>query len=291
MPAARSRKPAIAATNSDAPLGRKVPKKRKLNDIPTPPEGDWRTTDEDEINRRRLRAREEAMKVANLAPEHPLFSDFRVTSASSRPYIVQIHDVRARQFSCACMDHRINGLGTCKHIEAVLWQLEKRLGKDWASACDTGSDRAEVILDRARGTFVVLGARKRLPARAKSLFLKDGTLSDACTPEEAQEVLISTSGGAMRMSHLIPLWLERRRIARERSHLRRDYEQAIVNGVEPPQVTLMPLYPYQREGMLHLAFTGRALLADEMGLGKTIQAFIFFMLTMIYLKGSLEHAH
>jgi F-type H+-transporting ATPase subunit a len=27
------------------------------------------------------------------------------------------------------------------------------------------------------------------------------------------------------------------------------------------------------------------------GLGKTIQAFVFFMLTMIYLKGSLEHAH
>jgi hypothetical protein len=34
----------------------------------------------------------------------------------------------------------------------------------------------------------------------------------------------------------------------------------------------MPLFPYQREGMLHLAFTERALLADEMGLGKTIQA-------------------
>ena len=32
------------------------------------------------------------------------------------------------------------------------------------------------------------------------------------------------------------------------------------------------LYPYQQEGMLHLAFTGRALLADEMGLGKTVQA-------------------
>src|SRR5712691_3524394 len=34
----------------------------------------------------------------------------------------------------------------------------------------------------------------------------------------------------------------------------------------------MPLFPYQREGMLHLAFAERALLADEMGLGKTIQA-------------------
>ena len=34
----------------------------------------------------------------------------------------------------------------------------------------------------------------------------------------------------------------------------------------------LSLYPYQQEGMLHLAFTGRALLADEMGLGKTVQA-------------------
>src|SRR5206468_7035010 len=40
----------------------------------------------------------------------------------------------------------------------------------------------------------------------------------------------------------------------------------------PAHETKAPLFPYQREGMLHLAFTERALLADEMGLGKTIQA-------------------
>ena len=34
----------------------------------------------------------------------------------------------------------------------------------------------------------------------------------------------------------------------------------------------LPLLPYQRDGMLHLAFGERALLADEMGLGKTVQA-------------------
>lgn len=33
-----------------------------------------------------------------------------------------------------------------------------------------------------------------------------------------------------------------------------------------------PLYPYQQEGMLHLAFGQRVMLADEMGLGKTVQA-------------------
>ena len=43
-------------------------------------------------------------------------------------------------------------------------------------------------------------------------------------------------------------------------------------GEWPPHETLSPLFPYQRDGMLHLAFRERALLADEMGLGKTIQA-------------------
>ncbi len=33
-----------------------------------------------------------------------------------------------------------------------------------------------------------------------------------------------------------------------------------------------PLYPYQQDGMLHLAFGERTMLADEMGLGKTVQA-------------------
>ncbi|WP_395745623.1 DEAD/DEAH box helicase [Prosthecobacter sp.] len=237
-----------------------------------PPEGDWRTTDEDEINRRRLRAREEAMKVSNLLPERPLFSDFRVTSTSGLPYVVQIHDVRARCFSCDCRDYRINGLGTCKHIEAVLWQLQKRLGKNWDAACEAGSDRAEIVLSSTRETFLLLGARKRLPVAMRHLFLKHGTLSPEWTPEDAHELLSTTSGSAVRISNFIPRWLERRRSARERITLRRDYEQAIVNGAEPPQVTLMPLYPYQRDGMLHLAFKGRALLADEMGLGKTIQA-------------------
>jgi SNF2 family DNA or RNA helicase len=36
--------------------------------------------------------------------------------------------------------------------------------------------------------------------------------------------------------------------------------------------TSVPLFPYQREGMLHSPLPNAALLADEMGLGKTIQA-------------------
>jgi superfamily II DNA or RNA helicase len=66
--------------------------------------------------------------------------------------------------------------------------------------------------------------------------------------------------------------LEARRQIQERLALRREYELKVQSGEWPQQETLLPLFPYQREGMLHLAFTERAMLADEMGLGKTIQA-------------------
>ena len=76
----------------------------------------------------------------------------------------------------------------------------------------------------------------------------------------------------MRLSQELGPWLEGRRRAGERKQLRRDYELKVQSGEWPAHETKVPLFPYQREGMLHLAFTERALLADEMGLGKTIQA-------------------
>src|SRR5208283_4424930 len=76
----------------------------------------------------------------------------------------------------------------------------------------------------------------------------------------------------LRLSQELGPWLEQRRQVVERRQLRRDYELKVQSGEWPVQETTVPLFPYQREGMLHLAFTERALLADEMGLGKTIQA-------------------
>jgi len=66
--------------------------------------------------------------------------------------------------------------------------------------------------------------------------------------------------------------VRQRRQASERKSLRKEYELRVHAGEWPPQETVVPLFPYQRQGMLYLAFTERTLLADEMGLGKTIQA-------------------
>ena len=96
------------------------------NSPPLAPD-DWRTTDRDEIERRRQRARAEAPRVENLdaSGRFPLFSNFRVHSPSGSNYPVEIRDLARRQFACGCVDFRVNGLGTCKHVEAVLDALEK----------------------------------------------------------------------------------------------------------------------------------------------------------------------
>src|SRR6185436_15403750 len=95
------------------------------------------------------------------------------------------------------------------------------------------------------------------------------------SPENALSALhqLRESGfQQLRISQEVAPWLENRRRAAERKQLRHEYELKLQSGEWPAHETKVPLFPYQREGMLHLAFTERALLADEMGLGKTIQA-------------------
>jgi hypothetical protein len=243
-------------------------------EIAVPSPHNWRTTDEDEINRRRARARTEEFRIANAEPHHPIFSNFRVQSGSGLTYSVEVRDVRQRQFACDCVDFRINGLGTCKHIEAVLLHLEARFKRLFRAAEKAGSPRLDVVPDPGSDSIRLLGGDGGLPRVLKGWFEADGTLRKGM-PEEAIEALKQLEADeapALRLSQELGPWLESRRRAEERIQLRRDYELKVQSGEWPAHETKVPLFPYQREGMLHLAFTERALLADEMGLGKTIQA-------------------
>ena len=71
--------------------------------------------------------------------------------------------------------------------------------------------------------------------------------------------------------HFAP-WLDRLRRERSREEARAAFLAEVKAGSASFDLLRHPLLPYQREGMLHLAFGERALLADEMGLGKTVQA-------------------
>ena len=73
-------------------------------EISLPPAHDWRTTDEDEINRRRLRAREGSFVIRNSDTPFPVFSNFSVGSGSGLTYAVEIRDAASRRFACTCQD-------------------------------------------------------------------------------------------------------------------------------------------------------------------------------------------
>ncbi len=248
--------------------------KSKSAEVKLPSPHDWRTTDTDEINKRRQRARDEAFAIANLDARYPVFPNFRVGSGSGLNYSVEIRDVRGRQFACDCVDFRINGLGTCKHVEAVLLQLERRFKRLFQAAAQRGSDRVDLVPEAALGTLRLVSGNARLPKAIREWFDTTGALKGG-SPEEAVamvERLRLADFPELRISQEVAPWLENRRRARERKELRHDYELRVQSGEWPAHETKEPLFPYQREGMLHLAFTERALLADEMGLGKTIQA-------------------
>lgn len=232
---------------------------------------DWRTTDADELSKRRQRAREERPRIVTFDGTHPVFGNFEVHSPSGQRYRVEIRDLAGRQFACACTDFRINGLGTCKHVEAVLQKLEEEEPLVWAAALAEGSPRCDLAPDTAAGALRLERNLDRLPGRLRALFHDDGLLRGDVPLGDALARL-GAPGSPVRVSQEVASWLEARRRERERRERRRDYETGVAAGRHPAQETRAPLHPYQREGMLHLAFTERALLADELGLDRTLQA-------------------
>ena len=108
----------------------------------------WRTTDEEEVALRRWRGRTEIVAIQALEPRQPFFGTFRVQSGSGFFYEVEIRDLDHFSNSCGCIDHRANGLGTCKHIEGVFAALRQRSARAFREAAARGSPRVEVFLDR-----------------------------------------------------------------------------------------------------------------------------------------------
>ncbi len=242
----------------------------------------WLSTDAEEIERRRLRGREEAIRVEALETGRPFFGTFLARSDGGGSYRVEIRSLTEYVNSCECPDHRVNGLGTCKHIEAVLHRLERGGKRRFRAAAVRGDGHIEIYLDRRDGTIRIQwprGARPRSRARdlLAPFFLESGELSpDPLDTLPALERAVAGAPAQVRArirfsQHLAP-WLKERRHEAERHLARQAFEADVAAGRRNPDVVNLPLYPYQRQGMLHLAFTGRALLADEMGLGKTVQA-------------------
>lgn len=190
-----------------------------------------------------------------------------------RRYRVTLRALEERLNHCSCLDFANNQLGTCKHIEAALYQVRKRIDStgtalpppkpfiyhSWQEGPAIRIQRTQALspelatlIDRyfdAQGHFVA-----ELPEDFFAL----------CDALYGCEEIVVGEDARQAVAHL----------ATEQAHKLKS--QAISRRILDSEGR-MPgintrLYPYQIEGVAFLAGNGRALLADDMGLGKTLQA-------------------
>jgi len=242
----------------------------------------WATSDADEIERRRRRAASEIFQIESLTPEDEFFGLYRVESKDEQSYRVEIRSLAEPSNSCNCPDHRINGLGTCKHVEATLMQLRYRRERAFKAATERGSPYIEIYLDRLdQQVRIAWSGDGQRQSKARDLLapyfteqniLAGELLEQLPAMQRRLEALHPASRRIVRFSEELKVWLELLDSREQHRRSRLHYETQVAAGKASVDLVRHRLYPYQQEGMLHLAFTGRALLADEMGLGKTVQA-------------------
>lgn len=223
--------------------------------------------------------RAQTFHMKNLGKDSVL-SDFRITNpASGGQYIVTIRGLSPGSNLCTCPDFTTNTLGTCKHIEFTLAQLEKRRGAHQRLQAGAVLEHSEIQLEYGphRNIKLCMGQTasptfKRL-ARAYFDEQDQWQLAPAKIAEFDEFLRKAQKGG-----HLVQVrddaaqWLTQQRDA---LHREATLKHLFPQGAKSKALqTLLKtrFYPYQAEGVLFATQHGRCLIGDEMGLGKTIQA-------------------
>ncbi|MDP1896801.1 MAG: SNF2-related protein, partial [Sulfurimicrobium sp.] len=262
--------------NAKIPKTSKPVKEPKLSRIQAPAElshVDWQRA------LRRQFGREQVFGLENIGAEL-FFSEFRVSNPQSKSaYRVAIRGKQPGDNYCACPDYATNELGTCKHIEFVLAQLEKKRGAKAAFARGYHPPFSELYLRNDSTRSVHFRAGTDCPAAvckaAVMLFdeERDWQLRDVRLDGlERFIALVAKSGHELRAYDDALDFIAGQRDAERRSLA---LDGLFPRGVTDPSLKKLlkvPLYPYQAEGALFAVRAGRALIGDEMGLGKTIQA-------------------
>ncbi|MCA9072605.1 MAG: DEAD/DEAH box helicase family protein, partial [Planctomycetaceae bacterium] len=230
-----------------------------------------------QIELRRQYGRDQNFSLKNIG-EEKIFSEFLVRNPDSgNTYRVAIRGTELGQNYCACPDYATNHLGTCKHLEFTLAQLEKKRGGKKALEEGFHPEYTEVFLQYGAERRVIFRAGTECPPElielAKKYFDDKGVLQ----PDSFGKFQTFLSK-ASQVDHdlrcyddVLNFVAEVRDDEKRRKHLDDVFPVGAGSG-HFKNLLRVPLYPYQREGALFAARAGRCLIGDEMGLGKTIQA-------------------
>ncbi len=235
---------------------------------------------QEQIDRRRKRGKEGIAKIVNRG-QHPVYSTFEVTSASERVYVVHVRSLTEQLNTCTCPDYRTNTIGTCKHIEGVLINLREEFADRWDEFVEQAPPVTQIYLHHAEQTTVrvtlPLPENEGLNALLSRYFDAEGILQGKVTQalpallDELEQRPASERDGVHVVQAVLD-YLEKQQDMQAVEQQKRWFLDQVEQGNRSLNVIGTPLYSYQEDGVLHLAFGRRAMLADDMGLGKTVQA-------------------
>jgi SNF2 family DNA or RNA helicase len=235
------------------------------------------TLDEWQAGLRKQFAVNQNFVIENLG-DHPVFSDFSVFNPiSNKTYKVAIRSDKPGLNFCTCPDFKVNLLGTCKHIEHLLYKItsvEKnkilfkkgniqyyssislKYGAERKVYLRIGENNHSKIKNLAKNYFDSGNYLKSEAYDEFDNFLEIALLLDnefRCYPD-AVDFIINVRSSNKRIKQI---------------------ENTFKNGIDSQEFDKLinaKLYSYQKEGILFAVKSGRCLIADDMGLGKTIQA-------------------
>lgn len=249
------------------------PMKRRLSHRVQPegmPLNEWQTL-------LRVQAGQEADFRLKSLSDGAILGEYEVANPDSKGiYRVAIRGKNPGDNYCSCPDFAVNTLGTCKHVEFVLHQVQRRRGAVKAFAFGYQEPWSEIFLRYGGVPELRLRLGTDCPPEveraARKSFYPDGTLINA-------DFLGKLLQAAEQADHELRFYPDARAWLAHRSDERRRHaalDRAFPKGaLDPKLASILPgarLHPYQSEGTWFAARTGRAILADDMGLGKTIQA-------------------
>ncbi len=209
---------------------------------------------------------------------HPVFSDFEVYNPETKlTYKVALRSKDNSANFCECGDFKTNGLGTCKHIEAVFRYIDTVLNKSHLLNNGYNPPYTSIYLDYRGDRKVKIRVGSENPDEFKVLagkyFDSKKTLLENAF-DVFNEIMLQgkTINNNFRCYPDALSFVIETREDRKRSKLVHEkYRLQLNNGVFDKLVNAK-LYAYQKEGICFAAEKGRCIIADDMGLGKTLQA-------------------
>ena len=210
---------------------------------------------------------------------HSVFADYNVFNPETKnTYKVALRDNKTGAADsmnfCSCMDFKTNRLGTCKHLEAVLRQVNAnfRLAEMLQKGYHPSYTSVYLQYGEQRNVKIRIGIENSVAFRklADQYFDCQNILKSSAFSQF--ECFLAQARVISEEFRCYDDALEFVLTVREHQRRTESISEHYPTDAELKDLLKATLFPYQQHGVLFAAKAGRCLIADEMGLGKTIQA-------------------